>query len=57
LQGYLQQSLSCSGTCSNRWVSCEGTYNRVSLVGVLEVTDVCLAGALTTESLLYGYLQ
>jgi len=52
LQGYLQQSLSCRGTCSDRCLSCRVTYNRVSLVGVLAVTDVCLAGLFTTESLL-----
>ena len=55
LQGYLQESPSCRGTYSNRWVSCRANYNRISLVDVLAVTDGCLAGVLTTESLLCGY--
>ena len=38
-------------------MSCRGTYNRVSLVGVLPVTDVFLAGVLTTDFSLVGVLK
>jgi len=36
-------------------MSCRGTYKRISLVGVIAVTDVFLAEVLTTEFLVCGY--
>jgi hypothetical protein len=30
-------------------MSCRGIYNRVSLVGVLTIIDVCLAGVIPTD--------